>query len=330
MPQLPDGTVLPSFVGVERTPPMSDGLNFDNVRLRVGEVQDVVYPDDHRSVSKKFVEYRVLVQQRSRRTGSGKVYEGCVLNNPFGGIADKLSYTLRADSSQNRNRSGLGRGSKVLLLCVNGETNQAVILGGIRDQTDSDSDSKGKGHHFAATFNGVTAAVNSDGELTLAYGGATGIDGSTTGSNGGTALQLLKSGNAVLGDGGSNVITVDHANNQVTIARGAAFKLGAATDAMLLGQTFRTQQQLMHTTIAPLFQTLQGLVAATGAAILAAGAANVPPIIGGALAAPFFLTASQLLIQIGPILGQIGQAILAFEQAGAPFNNYLSKFNKSD
>lgn len=55
--RLPDGTVVPSYLGSE---PMgaSDPLNsFGNMSLRQGEVRAIIYPDDPKSFSKSVVEY---------------------------------------------------------------------------------------------------------------------------------------------------------------------------------------------------------------------------------------------------------------------------------
>ena len=126
--------VLPHYL--EMRPPSGDGA-FGNMVMRVGEVQELIPPDDPRNLSKKFIEYRVLVQHLDGETltGTSREYAHCVLINPFGGLADRAFWLLRADSK--RDDTGLGKGSKVLMMCVNGEHNSAVILGGVRYETDA-------------------------------------------------------------------------------------------------------------------------------------------------------------------------------------------------
>src|SRR5690348_9949095 len=116
MPILPGGDIVPSFLSVipgrER---VDSGRAFDNTVLRMGEVQEIVYPDDDRSRSKQFVEYRVLVQQRSNGTGYAKMYENCIMMSSLAGLADFNWHILRADKSENKDKAGLGKGSKVLI-----------------------------------------------------------------------------------------------------------------------------------------------------------------------------------------------------------------------
>jgi hypothetical protein len=109
MPLLPDGSVIPAFLDLAVPRRFSDGGAFNEPFLRMGEVQDIIYPDDKRSRSKKFVEYRVLVQRRANGTGNTKVYENCMLWNPLAGLADRCEFTLRADTSENRDKTGSAR-----------------------------------------------------------------------------------------------------------------------------------------------------------------------------------------------------------------------------
>jgi hypothetical protein len=238
--------IVPSHLSVSSTERYHDGGVFDNTRLRFGEVQEVVYPNDPKSLSKKFVEYSVFVQHRSNNgTALGKMYNHVTLANTFGGLADQCHWTLRADatpSTKQKGANGLGKGSKVVMLCLNGENNNAVILGGLRDQADvsgfGGKEAKDLGHYFHFNFNGVSADIDKDGQFTLVYGGKTEVDGTTKvdSSKVGTQFQLDKDGNAKLGDkDGKNLFMIDHANSKVVIKRDSAFELGEASDFMLLG-----------------------------------------------------------------------------------------------
>lgn len=161
--------IIPSFLSQDS---FYDGDAFGNIRLRMGEVQEIIPHTDHRSYSKKYNEYTVLVQHRSNGTVVGRMYSHCLVSTLFGGGADRMVYTLRADRS-GKEKSGLfGMGSKVLLLCVNGDTHNAVIIGGIRDSKDTKDDPI-KGHHLHFTFNGVSILIDKDGQLLMEVGGAT-------------------------------------------------------------------------------------------------------------------------------------------------------------
>jgi phage baseplate assembly protein gpV len=115
------------------------------------------------------------------------MYENCVLMNLFGGFADKLTYTLRAEKTAGRKDSRRqpgepGKGAKVLLLCANGESHSPIIIGGLREAaTDKDpKDEKEKGHNLFFEFNGVAFEISHDGEVTLTVKGSTDEAGKPT------------------------------------------------------------------------------------------------------------------------------------------------------
>lgn len=348
MPILPDGSVVPSFVGITRTASSYDGDAFDNGFLRVGEVQEVIYPDDDRSRSKKFIEYRVLVQQRSNGTGNAKMYENCSLWNSLAGLADRLEFTLRADTSANRDKNGLGKGSKVLVMCVNGEANTAVIMGGVRDEVDTDYKVKGLddtkvkdlGHHLYFNFNGISFYVNKDGECVLSYNGKTKIDGSTDvgTSKTGSGFKLLKNGNVRVEDrDGKNALVIDHENGKVLIARDKAFEVGDATDKMLLGSTYRDAQNDLHNDLIRSFGDVRTFLNTAATQLQIAGNAMAVPVTGAVAAGPNIVSAANMIMQASLRMEQIAQAMKDFEyeKRGTTgsledSDRYLSKKNKLD
>lgn len=184
MPLLDDNTVLPSFMSAG-TMGVGQSMNmFTNYALRSGEVREIIGVDDKKSLSGRFIEYTVEVNQYSDGTSSSMTYFNCLLANTFGGAADQFRYTLRKSDSQKTPEDGIGVGSKVLLLCIDGARNNALIIGGVRDLgTDKDGskyegkDNDADGHHLHFEFNGIQAKINKEGELTVMYRGATKADG---------------------------------------------------------------------------------------------------------------------------------------------------------
>jgi hypothetical protein len=336
--------IIPSSLALQATPKHHDGGVFDNTRLRMGEVQEVIYPNDAKSLSKKFVEYTVFVQHRGGGTGLGKMYHHCVLVSAFGGLADQMHYTLRADttpSTKKKGSKGLGLGSKVLLLCINGEHNNAVILGGLRDQSDKSGfggiEAKDLGHYFYFNFNGVSAYIDKDGQLVVTYNGKTGVDGKTDVDKGkrGTRMAFLQDGSWNINTRDPNdpdntqeqYMFLDHANHQTVhqakklwelqVTDGPAkikskegLKVGDATDHTLLGESFRNEQKQMH-------NTLKQLLTQAAAQLSAA----VAPPGGGPI------TQCQAA---GQLILQAAQAIDTFEQKAQAKNDFLSKNNQSD
>ena len=328
MAVLPNGDVIPSFLTVKTSHEMWDGLNFDNTALRLGEVQDIVYPDDPQSRSKKFIEYHVLVQQRSNKTGNSKLYRGCLLMNPLAGLADQCHFALRTDHSAANSKVGLGKGSKVLILCINGETNSAVIIGGMRDQSDPKKDQKGQLFNFV--YNGISFDINDDGEAAITYGGKTKIDGTTdiSSSVSGSTIKFLKNGNISIGDkDNKNQFLIDHENSEVKIARDNKFELGAATDNMLLASTYRKAETQMHNNIVSTLGTIQGLLTTAGAAITSASGPLAIPVVGGTIAAPILAPAGASLTAAASQIAQLISSISTFE---SQTQTYLSQRNFND
>jgi len=169
---------------------------FENTRLRLGEVQERIPPTDPRNISKMVDEYRVYVQHSDGGTMVGRIYDYCVLSNTFGSIADNLKYTLRATPSainkDSQKNNGAGKGAKVLLLCINGDTRNAIIIGGIHDSKEVKD--KSEGHHLNFVFNGVAININDAGELTLNIHGKTDLDGKTE-DDVGSSVKIDKDGN---------------------------------------------------------------------------------------------------------------------------------------
>jgi hypothetical protein len=219
--------IIPSFLH-DPTNPSSyhDGNMFSNTVFRQGEVVEIVEPEDPRNINKRFKEYRCFVQHTSNGTASTYIYEHCLLLNAFAGLADYLDFTLRADdvAKKKERNVGPGLGSKVAILCMNGQTHSAIIIGGLRDAKDTRDEkgkSKAKGHHLDFEFNGLAVSINNDGEMTMTQKGATKNDGTPRGdvdsANAGTQVKVEKNGNFSVTTKGGQKLTLDQKNKKITI-----------------------------------------------------------------------------------------------------------------
>jgi phage baseplate assembly protein gpV len=197
----------------------------NNFALRFGEVQEIVYPSDPRSASKTIIEYRVLVQHTENGVSITTIYENCIVENLFGGFADQLSFTLRADPSALKDSGGKktagqpGKGAKVILLCLNGQTNNAVIIGGLRDgSVDSDPKTdKEKGHNLYFAFNGVQFNIDKDGQLTLTVIGATDASGKSSNEALPSTIKVEKNGKITASTKAGKSSVVLEQNGKVTV-----------------------------------------------------------------------------------------------------------------
>lgn len=335
---LDDGTVVPSHMQVEdRAPRFFSGDYFGDVQLHQGEVKEIIWPDDDRSRTKRFIEYNVVVQYFRQGIGTTRVYTNCVVSNGLQGLADLEYWTLRAYPSSGdgkNNQPTVKNGSKVLLLCINGQTNFPIILAGMFDPTDDtqkDSDLKNK-HFYKWRFNGITFEVDDDGQLKIVYTGKSDEKGDTKvdDSVAGSFILLDKDGNVSIQDSdGKNQFLVDHKNGKIIIKRDNAFELGAATDKMLLGERFRKAQKQLHSDLQIQFATTSKLVQQASTAAISAAGKMIVPISGAMSAAVDFAQVGALFLTASQSIDKLGKAIQAFEQSNVD-TDFLSPKNKID
>lgn len=337
MPMLPDGTVVPSFMSLMSTGADRGAGHQTNTSLRWGEVVARIDPNDERNHNGKFTEYGVRVIHKDGGQHMAQLYYNAVqLSSLFGGVADYTSYTLRPETKAPE-PGKLSDGSKVLLLCINGDTHQAIILGGLRDASaDADAQAKANGHHLDFEFNGLSAAIADDGSLTLTFNGKTKADGNLDDSadadaQGSTVQMLADGGVLVRSPDHKQSVFVDHANSKVVITgdseldlvvngpvsvQSTGVTLGGGTNAMLLASNYRFQEQVYHQLIAGLAQAMSTLMTTAGAALTAAAATT-----------PAVAPAGTALTAAGPLLASWAAAIQAME---AQAQTFLSPRNFND
>jgi hypothetical protein len=350
MSMLEDGTVVPSYL---RTRTRDFVGNF---ALKMGEVKEILYPENERNLSGKFTEYVVRVQEWNPENGAWGVitYTNCVVSSLFGGLADFLSYTVRPDdgTSQPPLVQGdkpdptLGNGSQVLILCANGMKTSPLIVGGW--PTNGDDSSEANGHYLHFNFNGIDALINNDGEFTFTFGGATQADGSladgvdSDSSNG--SISFTKDGNIQIADGsGEQLMLIDHQNKKMVLTADSEYDVtvsngnmiiksngvlvGAATDAWVLGTTYRNaESQMMKQVSTALAAATRGLASAAQALVTASSLMSTGPA-GNIPAAGPVATAASQLVQAGTALAQAKSAIDKFESGAS---TYLSQKNLTD
>lgn len=353
-----DNTIIPSYLGSSNRGEETVLTKTDNPLLRVGEVKKIIYPDKPESISKQFIEYAVEVVSKDGNSPSTTTfYVGCLLSNVFGGWADRLNYTLREDKkTQETNENVYGVGSKVLILCVNGDTDNAVILSGVPDTgTQPEQKETNQGHNLFFEFNGVQFTINKDGELKLVFRGATNTDGTlkdgAVEEAEGSYVQINKEGDIKVATPEDNqFLLINHKDKKIeilaqtehnTVVKGevnltadndvniksSGVKIGDATDYMLLASTYRQNEIKLHSQLMANLATLTSLINTASASITTAATLNAVPMTGGGLAAVPFGAAGVALGSAGPIFSSMMSAIQAFETQAAA---YLSVKNKND
>lgn len=197
---LPDGTYIPShlrLVSKSKYEPNSD-IQFRNFALRVGYVVAAYAPFDEANKSGKHWEYDVSVTQTDNvRSAFGTaIYYNCRVMNLFGGMGDFTSYTLRAPTREVDSPEKIG--SVVFLLCENGNSNYAHIIGSPSHPCQQPSVGE---HHYQFQFNGFEFFIGENGAVFLTREGPVDESGSPIGPRHGQSIQLPADGTITITDG---------------------------------------------------------------------------------------------------------------------------------
>jgi hypothetical protein len=198
---LDSGGVLPSHLlsGNDSAERIA-GFNktYRNYPLRLGIV-DKIYPiTDINNFTKLSTEYDILVFEQNEDRGNTIItYKNCISSDSLGSVADFLDKNLRY-KTENTNPGGIlntvnQNGATVLLLCLDGVSEKAVIIGAL-PHPDRASTLLNSDPYLEGEYNGVNIKVNTDGSTALTFQGPTNSDGDTTTTNGNTVFQIKTDG----------------------------------------------------------------------------------------------------------------------------------------
>jgi hypothetical protein len=208
--------VIPSFYTQEMIgrAELNGLLPSSNVQLRFGEVKKEILPSNSKSHSKRYREYEVLVEHFEGGSATHRMYHNCMVLNNLGGLGDRSNCSLRESDKKDFQ---LGTGSKVFLLCVEGNDARAVIIGGPQQYTDIS-----KGAHYEFEFNGVNFQINNDGSWTLQNKGKTdakgNLDKAADKDGAGTVVKVEANGNfSVTTKDNKNTVSINHKSGEIII-----------------------------------------------------------------------------------------------------------------
>jgi hypothetical protein len=168
-------------------------------------------------------------------TQNPHTYKNCMSIDGFGGIADFFNKKLRktADAVKTGKKSSFNKqnGSIVLLLCIDGHSEQAIVVGSLSHPDRKNGKlTKDKGHHMEGEFNGVNWKVDKDGALTVTFRSATDNDGKQADTKAaGSTFKMEKDGSIQASDGNKETIRIDKTKKTVSIT--AESDISATTDA---------------------------------------------------------------------------------------------------
>jgi len=206
--KLRTGAVLPHFLSADNSA-NSSGFNkqYKNNSLRVGTIIKTHALDENSNVSKTAVEYDVIVSEQDANKGSVHItYRNCLYQDGLGGIGDFFEKTLRSQKKKKTKKDGFDSagqdGSQVLLLCLNGASDRAIIIGSLKHH-DRKTKLTGKGPQMFGSFNGIDVQIETDGSCRLTFNGATDNDGKPLDAKQGvTTVDIEKDGSVQIKNAG--------------------------------------------------------------------------------------------------------------------------------
>lgn len=195
-------------------------LRRSEFKFRLGVVTDIYPPNHKKNKSKRYTEYMVdvFVMEDAATT---KPYPA-VVSDTFASASDKFSFTPRITKTD-PTKYGITEGSFVAVLCINADTQRALIIGGFPNPNlpviSQDPD---EGHHLFFEFNGLMIKINKDGELVLFRKGATNEDGTVKDGyvdNSGAEITLLKDGSVSIraGTDSKTSIQLDPSRDEINL-----------------------------------------------------------------------------------------------------------------
>lgn len=216
--------------------------NFNDVTLKVGIIIASYHKNDKKNVSKTDTEYDVLAFiQDQNKASSPMIYSNCMASDSFGGMADYFEHTKRSTKTnplQSEDIKDFSGGTVVLFLCTNGNSEQGIIIGGLRHEKRETKLTEAKGHHLEAEFNGINFQINKDGELKITYKSKTDNDGKPKDEKaGGTTLNIDKTGqvdvNTGLSGADETYIRMDKSKKDIGLKAGNHIGLTAKSNIQL-------------------------------------------------------------------------------------------------
>jgi hypothetical protein len=219
---------------------------FKNTPLRVGVITECYETDDEKNVTKLVPEYTVVTSEQDSDSGgaSFKTYKNCLSTDGFGGIADFFEYKLRPTKQVFDKKEGDKKvshdftkqnGSTVLIMCLDGFSEKAIIVGGLPNLTTENERkstlTKGNELHLEGEYNGLNWQINKDGEFTVTFKSKTDNDGKPQDDKaGGAFAKIDKTGSIELDTADEAFLKLDKPAKDIIANAGNNISMTAKKD----------------------------------------------------------------------------------------------------
>ena len=179
-------------------------------------------------------QYDVVTEEQSVSGGQSYVkYTNCISITGFGGIADFFEYKLR-DSTESFEETydfKKQNGNMVLILCLDGFSEKAVIIGSVKHYEKKSTLTKEAGLHLEGEYNGLNWKVNKDGELTVTFKSKTDNEGKPQDETaGGSYAKIDKTGSIEFNTNDEAFVKIDKPGKNINVEVGNDISLKAKND----------------------------------------------------------------------------------------------------
>lgn len=179
----PNGSVLPHGLLSSTAHDELEGFNktYKNNSLKVGIIVKAYHSNESDNRSKIATEYDVIAIEQNEDKGTTSItYRNCLTASSLGSVADFFEATLR----QRKNKKYKGdsprineqNGTVVLLLCLDGSAEKAMIIGAF-PHPDRKTKIKDNKPYMEGEYNGVNLKIETDGSTSITWKSPTDEDG---------------------------------------------------------------------------------------------------------------------------------------------------------
>ena len=196
--------------------------SFANYGLKCGVVTKVHEIEDKTNLCKVVPEYDVVVVEQDQNRGvTSTAYKNCMVKDLLGGVADFFEMKLRTptkDDFKSKLNAREQNGSVVLILCLDGLSDKAIIIASLCHPARKTTLTKENGQHAEGEINGLNVQINKDGELTVTFKSASDNDGKYKDDKaGGTFFKIEKDGSFELSDNKEDKIRIDKTKQTIDV-----------------------------------------------------------------------------------------------------------------
>jgi hypothetical protein len=236
-----DGDVMSLMKGFNHT--------YGNFGIKSGIVTKVHEKTDETNITKACPEYDVAVFEQNQDGGQNTItYPNCIAGDLMGAIADFVEFRYRAQNkADGKGTERVARqqnGAIVMIMCLTGASDKAVIMGGLNHPKRESKLTKDAGHTLLGEFNGLSLEIDKDGAFKIGFKGATDNEGKPAKADvGGSYLKIEKDGSLELGDAKGESLRLDKTAQTVSMKSAKAMSLDTG-DALKMKSAKATDMQM--------------------------------------------------------------------------------------